>query len=210
MENKNIVNYIFEVGVLSKELHNGMKLIGATNIDSVAEHALRAAQIGYILTVMENEKHALGLSPERVASILVFHDNGEVRIGDLHKVASRYIDSHEAEEKAFFEQSEVLPEKAKEELRKYFKEIEDRTTKEGIIAKDADWLEVAFAAKEQYDLGNGLAMDWIDNVGKAIETDSAKELFGVMKETRFTEWWTGLKKMLYKKLDNTEIIHGEK
>ena len=97
-----------------------------------------------------------------------------------------------------------------EQQKKYFKEIEDRTTKEGIIAKDADWMEVAFAAKEQYDLGNGLAMDWIDNVGKAIETDSAKELFKTMKETRFTEWWTGLKKMLYKKLDNTEIIHGEK
>ncbi|MFA5232538.1 MAG: YfbR-like 5'-deoxynucleotidase [Candidatus Paceibacterota bacterium] len=210
MNKKDIVNYIFEMGILSKELHNGMKLIGVDNLHSIGEHALRAAQIGYILTVLENKKHNLNLSPERVASILVFHDNGEVRIGDLHKIASRYIDSRQAEENAFLDQADLLPEEAKKEITKYFKEIEERTTKEGVIAKDADWLENAFEAKEHYDLGNQLAMDWINNVGAALETDSAKEIFETMKETRFTDWWTGLKKILYKKLDGTEISHGEK
>lgn len=207
---KNIVNYIFEMGVLSREMHNGMKLIGVSNLDSIAEHALRAAQIGYILTVLENEKHNLNLSPERVASILIFHDNGEARIGDFHKVASRYINSHEGEKKAFLDQASLLPDKIKNEVVGYFDEIEERTTKEGIIAKDADWLENAFKAKEHYDLGNSLAMDWINNVGKAIETDSAKEILSAMKETKFTDWWMGLKKMLYRKLDGKEIIHEEK
>ena len=210
MDKKDIVNYIFEMGMLSKELHNGMKLIGVTNLHSIGEHALRAAQIGYILTILENEKHNLNLSPERVASILIFHDNGEVRIGDLHKVASRYIDSKEAEKNAFTDQVELLPEKAKNEIANYFIEIEERTTKEGIIAKDADWLEAAFSAKEHYDLGNTLAIDWVTNVGKAIETDSAKGIFEEMTKTRFTDWWTGLKKMLYKKIDGTTISHGEK
>lgn len=198
------------MGMLSKELHNGMKFIGASDIHSVGEHVLRAAQIGYILTVLENKKHDLQLSPERVASILIFHDNGEVRIGDLHKIASRYIDSREAEKKAFSDQAELLPEEAKKEITKYFEEIEERTTAEGVIAKDADWLETAFSAKEQYDLGNTLAMDWINNVGRALETESAKEIFKVMEETRFTDWWTGLKKILYKKLDGTDISHREK
>jgi putative hydrolases of HD superfamily len=206
---KNIVNYIFEIGVLKRERHNGFKLIGIDNLDSVAEHALRAAQIGYILTVLENKKHGTEISPEKVASILVFHDNGEVRIGDLHRVAAKYIDSREAERNAFADQVKYLPEEFKYLVR-YFEEIEERNTKEGIIAKDADWLEAAFSAKEYYDLGNELAMDWINNVGLALETESAKEIFKEMKETRFTDWWTGLKKSLYKKLDGTDISHGEK
>ncbi|MFA5714450.1 MAG: HD domain-containing protein [Candidatus Paceibacterota bacterium] len=207
---KNIVDYIFEAGVLKRERHNGFKLIGIDDPDSVAEHALRAAQIGYILTFLENKKYGTDLSPEKVASILIFHDNGEVRIGDLHKIASRYIDSKEAEKTAFTEQAGRLPEEIRNRIVKYFEEIEERNTKEGVIAKDADWLEVAFMAKEYYDLGNELAMDWINNVGKALETESAKEIFKEMKEVRFTDWWTGLKKMLYKKLDGTDIFHGEK
>jgi len=206
---KNIINYIFEVGVLKREKHNGFKLIGVDNLGSVAEHALRAAQIGYILTVLENEKHGLNLSPEKVASILIFHDNGEARIGDLHKVASRYIDSKEAEQKAFTEQAERLPEKMKDSLLEYYDEFENRNTKEGIIAKDADWLEAAFSAKEYYDLGNTLAMDWILNVEKALETDSSKEIIRKMKETRFTDWWVNLKKMLYKKIDGNYVEHGK-
>jgi putative hydrolase of HD superfamily len=207
---KNIANYIFEVGMLSKEKHNGFKLVGASNLPSVSEHALRAAQIGYLLTILENEKHNSNLNPERVCSMLVFHDNGEARIGDLHKVATRYIDSSKAEALAFEEQSNNLPKKAKDAIVKYFKETEERNTKEGIIAKDADWLETAFSAKELYDLGNKLAMDWIDNVEKALETDSAKELIKTMKAVKFTDWWIGLKKVLYKKSNGEEIIHGEK
>lgn len=207
---KNIVNYIFEMGVLSKEKHNGFKLIGVDNLRSVGEHALRAAQIGYLLTVLENKRNGSELSPERVCSILVFHDNGEIRIGDLHKVASRYINSQAAEKSSFEDQVENLPEEARLELIKYFNEIEERTTKEGIIAKDADWLESAFSAKELYDLGNSLAMDWITNVEKGVETDSAKEIIKEMKNTRFTDWWVGLKKILYKKINGEEIIHGDK
>lgn len=207
---KDIVNYIFEISILKKEKHNGFKLIGVKDPDSVAEHALRASQIGYILTVLENEKNETNINPEKVASILIFHDNGEARIGDLHKVASRYIDSSEAEERAFKEQSELLPLSIKKDIDAYFQQFEKRNTKEGIIAKDADWLEAAFTAKEHYDLGNKLAMDWINNVEKALETESAKEVLKEMKNTRFTDWWTDLKKMLYKKIDGTKIFHGEK
>ena len=206
---KNIVNYIFEIGVLKREKHNGFKLLGVDNLGSVAEHALRAAQIGYILTVLENEKHGTDISPEKVASMLIFHDNGEVRIGDLHKVASRYIDSKEAEQTAFVEQTERLPENMAKTLLEYYSEFENRNTKEGIIAKDADWLESAFSAKEHYDLGNTLAIDWILNVEKALETDSAKEMIKEMKETRFTDWWVNLKKMLYKKMDGNYVEHGK-
>jgi putative hydrolase of HD superfamily len=202
---KNIVNYFFELGILRKEDHDGLKLIGVSDLDSVAEHALRAAQIGYILTVLENQRRHLKLNPEKVAAIILFHDNGEIRIGDLHRVASKYIDSRNAEKAAFGEQCERLPAKVKKKLLEYFEEIEKRNTPEGVIAKDADWLEQAFVAKEYYDLGNKLAMAWIENVEKALETGSAKKIIREMKKTRFTDWWTGLPKNLYTKIDGAEI-----
>lgn len=161
----------------------------------MAEHALRAAQIGYILAVMEGDAN-----PETVAAILVVHDNAEARIGDHHKVTARYINAKEAEEKAFAEQLEGTGEILEKKWLDYFSTYENRDTKEGIIAKDADWLEMAFQAKEYIDQGYKSAADWINNIEKAIETKSAKLILKEMKKTEFTDWWQDLKKMTYKKL----------
>jgi putative hydrolases of HD superfamily len=195
MEIKKIVNFIFELGQLKKQARTGWWLAGVKDPSSVAEHALRAAQIGYILAMTE------GVNPESVASILIMHDNVEARTGDQNKVTARYIDASKSEQQALNEQSENLGEEISEKLKQYFNEFEKRNTKEGIIARDADWLEAAFQAKEYVDLGYSSAQNWIDNVEKAIETESAKKLLAAMKETKFTDWWKDLKKMTYQKLE---------
>ncbi len=190
-----MVNFIFELNQLKRQYHSGFQLAGIKNPDSVAEHAWRSAQIGYILAVME------GLdNPEKVAAMVLIHDNGEARVGDQHKLAARYFDINQAEHKAFGDQLEMLGSKVKEKWQEYFNEFENRNTKEGIIAVDANWLEVAFQAKEYVDLGNEAAQDWINNVEKALETESAKKLLQEMKNVKFTDWFNGLKKMTYKKI----------
>jgi putative hydrolases of HD superfamily len=194
MEIKKVVNFIFELGQLKKQARTGWWLAGVKDPSSVAEHALRAAQIGYILAVME------GANSESVASILIMHDNVETRMGDQNKVTARYINASESEQQALNEQSENLGEEISKKLKQYFNEFEKRNTKEGIIARDADWLEAAFQAKEYVDFGYSSAQNWIDNVEKAIETESAKKLLAAMKETKFTDWWKDLKKMTYEKL----------
>lgn len=195
MNIKGIVNFIFELNQLKRLTHNGWKLAGVEYPDSIAEHVLRAAQIGYILAVMEGD-----VNPEKVASILIIHDNAEARIGDQNKVAARYYSNRNAEKIAFSDQVDNLEKENKEKWERYFSEFEKRNTKEGIIAKDADWLEQAFQAKEYIDSGYAAAQDWINNVEKAIETESAKKLIQEMKKVKFTDWWQGLKKMTYKKL----------
>lgn len=195
MKTKNIVNFIFEVAQLKRQRHSGFKLAGVKNPSTVAEHVMRAAQIGYILAVMEGNAN-----PEKVASLVLFHDNGEARIGDQHKVASRYFNNQAAEIKAISEQLDSLGAELGEKLKKYFLEYEQRTTSEGIIAKDADWLEQAFQAKEYIDIGYKATQDWINNIEKALETKSAKKLLAEMKRTEFTDWWQELKKMTYQKL----------
>lgn len=195
MNLKKVVNFIFEINQLKRQRHSGFKLSGVKNPDTVAEHVLRAAQIGYILAVMEGD-----VNPERVASIIMVHDNGEARIGDQNKVSARYFSTEEAEHAAFKEQLENMGDEIQKKWYKYFEEFEERNTKEGIIAKDADWLEQAFQAKEYADLGYKSTLNWISNVEKAVETESAKKIIQEMKKTEFTDWWKGLKKMTYKKL----------
>lgn len=199
MSIKNTVNFIFELGKLKREKQSGFYLAGIKDPGTIAEHIMRAAQIGYILAEMEG-----GVNPEKVSAMILIHDNAESRTGDQTKVAARYFSKKEAEQKAFLEQLENLEESIKAKWLEYFKEFEERNTREGIIAKDADWLETAFQAKEYVDLGYESAQDWINNVEKALETNSAKMLLAEMKKTKFTDWWSGLKKMTYKKISENK------
>jgi putative hydrolase of HD superfamily len=194
---KNTVNFIFELNQLKRQKHSGFTLVGVNEPNSVASHVWRAAQIAYILATMENNP-----SPEKVATMVLIHDNGEARIGDQHKVASRYFNNSEAEAQAFSDQLNNLEMNVKNKWQQYFNEFENRNTPEGIIAKDADWLETAFQAKEYLELGCESAIDLINNVEKAVETKSAKLIIKEMKKTKFTDWWHGLKKMTYKKLSH--------
>lgn len=80
--------------------------------------------------------------------------------------------------------------------------MRERNTKEGIIAKDADWLEQAIQAKVYMETGYKGAEDIINNVGAALETDSAKEILAEIRKNPdfLNSWWQGLKKMTYQKL----------
>ena len=195
MDIERVTKFIFEINQLKFKKQSGWYLSGIKNPPSVAEHVMRAAQIGYILAIMEGDAN-----PEKVASILLVHDNGEARIGDQDKIAARYYEKNDAEMSAFSEQIQNLGEKIEKNWQQYFEEFEKRKTKEGMVAKDADWLEVAFQAKEYLDLGCQSAEDWIGNVEKALETESAKKIISEMKKINFTDWWKGLKKMTYEKI----------
>ncbi len=189
MNFEKICDYIFELNTLKKFHHSGTKLAGVRVPDTIAEHAYRAAIIGYILAKAEKA------NPDKVALICLMHDNAETRITDLHKVARRYIDASKPEKNAYKDQLKNLPKELADLFYKNFLEYEDRTSKEGIIARDADMMETAFQAKEYLDLGYKACHDWISNVEKCIKTKSAKQMLRAMKKKPFTDWWRGLKKI---------------
>lgn len=193
---KNISNFFAEIGNLSRIKRSGYTLAGVKDPETIAEHITRAAQIAYILAFLE------GANPEKTAAIVLFHDNGEIRVGDQHKVASRYFNISKAENDAFDEQMKNLPEKLKMRVVNLRNEFEKRNTKEGIVARDADWLESAIEAKEYEQQGFKIMKKWIENVEKALETKSAKDLLKYIKkeEDFLNSWWQGLKKMTYQKL----------
>lgn len=118
-----IVHRIFEALHLKRIKHEGVRLMGVEYPDSVAEHSCNAAQIGYILA------HMAGADANKVAAMLIRHDMAETRIGDLHKVATRYIhDKKQAELQVMKEQYADMP--GEEDLHALFREYEARTTLE--------------------------------------------------------------------------------
>jgi len=179
--------FLFELGMLKRIQREGWKLLGITNEESIADHSLRAAQIGFILAKLEGYKN-----PETICTMLVFHDISECRIGDIHKVANRYI--HVNEKQVVEEQLNQL-EDIGDAISTLWDEVENQKTKAGIIAKDADLIEMVVTAlelKKKY----GVTIDnWIENTKKRLKTESAKQLLIQLISMNPHGWWQGLKKL---------------
>lgn len=184
MNIKSIVNFIFELGQLKRIRHEGWRIIGVDNPETVAAHCLRAAQIGYLLAIMEGYKN-----PYEVVTAVVFKDIGECRLGDIHRTASRYIKNvKEFEEQAIQEQLTPIPE-IKKDIYRLWNETDFRKTVMGTIAKDANMLEMAFTAQELIDQGNIGATQWRDNFKTVLRTKSALILFKELGELGSNNWW---------------------
>lgn len=184
MNPKAITTLMFELSQLRRIKHEGLRLAGIEDPISVAAHSLRAAQIGYFLAKMER------VDPKTITTMLVFHDMGECRTGDLHKVAASYVKKDELQ--AVKDQLEPLSEK---ELLELWQQQEEASTPEGIVAQDADWLEAAFTAKEYIEKGYKRMENWIKNVENALRTTSAKQLIKELQTMHSTDWWRDLKKL---------------
>lgn len=186
---RQIVNYFFEINVLKRMKRSGSWIAGIQTPDSIAEHAFRTAQIGYVLAELENADSA------KVTLMCLFHDNAEVRIGDHHKIMARYFETAEAEKKATWEQLLNLPEKVAKKIENFSDEFMERKTTEAIIAKDADLLELALQSKEYLELGYEGKQNWLNNIEKSLKTKTAKQIFKAIKKGSLNDWWQGLKKL---------------
>jgi putative hydrolase of HD superfamily len=184
-----IVNFIFEINNMKRFEHCGSKFAGVKHPDSLAEHVFRTTQIAYILARLEGLDDSQLL---RVLEIALFHDNGEVRVGDFHKIASKYIDSDEAEQKAYEDQLSQLPAEVSARLQEILVKYNQKEKSiEYIIAKDADLLETVFQAKEYMELGYPTSR-WIENAEQYLTTTNAKEILKFMKTKSLGDWWNDL------------------
>jgi len=124
--------------------------------------------------------------------MLVFHDMAECRIGDLHRVAQRYI---QVDEKRVV-QDQVKPlNNIGVDLLNIWKKFEYPQDKAGLIAKDADLLEMALTAWEYYKKGYHSTQDWIDTISISLKTHSAKKILECIIKNDPVTWWKSLKKL---------------
>jgi len=175
-----IVRFVFELAVLRLLDRSGWLNIGEKK-EQLSHHKLRASQLAFILAKMEGHEN-----PHYVATLLTFHDIEEVRTGDPNLVAVRYvtIDKRRAVEEQTRSMGVIG-----ESILEMWIEVEERKTPAGIIAYDADKLEMAFSARELVARGNPGAQAWIDDVASRLKTDSAKRLFDEMKSASPDDWW---------------------
>lgn len=179
---KKIVNLIFEAFHLKHVKHEWVRLAGVQFPDSVAEHSLNAAQIWYILAKME------WADANKVATMLIWHDIWETRIWDMHKIWSRYFENKkDVEKRVIADQFSDFD--FAQDLLSDLDEYNTRSTLEWNIAKDADYLEMAFQAKIYVEQWYSAAQDWIDNVWWALKTGAAKQVRAQMIKQQSTDRW---------------------
>ncbi len=133
-----------------------------------------------------------GVDSAKVVCMLTFHEAGEARIGDINYTAKLYLDKDGAERRVVEDQTSLLPPEIGQRILGWYHEMEERTTREGIIAKDADYLELAFQARIYQMQGNALMDTWLDNLVLTLKTESAKKLFALLRETSPYEWCRSL------------------
>ena len=176
---KNIVNFLFEVGMLKKTPRTGYQFLGSGN-ESVADHSFRMTIIGYILA-----GEIPGADRNKTVLMCLFHDLHEARTGDNNYVNKRYntIDekkatSHMTAGLSFGDEITVLTE-----------EFNRGDSIEASIAKDADQIDLILELKQQKDLGNKYADDWLYYAKKRLINDKSKEMVEEILQTDHTEWW---------------------
>ncbi len=177
--NKAVVNFLFEVGALSKTPRSAFFFLGSGQ-QSVSEHLTRTAYVGYVLATLEKD-----VDSSKVLQMCLFHDLAEARTSDLNYVHQKYTVSDEFA--AIKELMDTLEFGGK--ILDVLNEYKKRKSKEAILAKDADNIEWLLTLKEQVDIGNKRAVSWLPSAVKRLRTDVAKNLAKVILGTKSDDWW---------------------
>jgi|SRR3989344_1319283 len=178
-ELKPIINFLFETGILAKTPRSGFHFLG-TGEQSVAEHTHRAVYIGYALSQMTP-----GVDHARVLKMCLLHDLPEARTTDLNYLHQKYAEAKT--EKAITDLVSSVP--FGEDLKSILAEYETRESEESKLAKDADTLEWIFSLKEQLDIGNQRAKEWIEIAKKRLKTTAGKSLGEEVVKIDSNDWW---------------------
>ncbi|MCX6796852.1 MAG: HD domain-containing protein [Candidatus Doudnabacteria bacterium] len=175
----NIVNFLFEAGILSKTPRSFYNLLG-NGQQSVAEHLNRVCFVGFVLAKMVPEANE-----NKIIKMCLFHDLAEARTSDLNYVHQKYAVADEG--KALAELANTLP--FGQEILDLIDERNNGKTLESQLAKDADQIEFLLSLKEQTDTGNSRAESWIPSAVKRLKTESAGQLAEIILKTKSDDWW---------------------
>jgi len=176
---EDVVNFLFEVGMLRKTPRTGFQFLGSGN-ESVAEHTLKTIFIGYTLCKLED-----GVNELRVLKMCLAHDLPEARTGDMNYVYKKYVTVDE--EKAVSDLTKTLS--FGDDIKSVIEEFNRKKTRESLIAHDADQLSLIFQLKEYEDLGNKYSKEWMAFAIRRLHTDTAKKMADTIARTDSAGWW---------------------
>jgi putative hydrolase of HD superfamily len=135
-----------------------------------------------------------GVDPYKSVVMALFNDIHESRINDLHKMGHYYIDFKDAEKKVFKDQVTELDLSVRSVLEKMRHDYDGQTTKESIVARDADILECLLQAKEYYDRGHTGAKIFFKRAPDYLKTKSAQAMWATIEKWDSHLWWQNVVK----------------
>ncbi len=180
---KEIANFLFEVGMLSKTPRSGFQFLGSGR-ESVAEHICRTIFVGYALSKLEKEE-GKGIDEQKLLKMCLLHDLPETRTGDMNYVNKKYVAVDE--KKAVKDLADTLFFGG--EIEAITNEFNGRETRVSLLAHDADQLSLILQLKEYGDLGNKYSQEWISYALRRLCTETAKKLAAEILATDSSEWW---------------------
>lgn len=173
-----ITDFLNECGMLRKTPRTGYQFLGSGS-ENVAEHSFRTAVIGHILALRA------GADVARTTYMCLFHDLHEARTGDFNYVNRIYNKS----ERTMALKHATGGTGLEEDVLGYWEELEEATSLEAKLAQDADQLDFILNLKEEADLGNKYAQEWLDIAVQRVRTEWGIELARTIAETDHKDWW---------------------
>lgn len=164
-----LAGFGYELGLLKRVRRSGWWHVGVRDPESVAEHTMRAAQLAALIAAEE------GADPTRAAFLALWHDSQETRTGDLPHTATAYLTKPDPRQ-ITADQTEHLPERSREFVRRAVDEYESRETLEARCAKDADKLEMLLQAVEYRETGVARTGGWIESACKDLRTETGRRI----------------------------------
>ncbi len=165
--------------------------------ESNADHSFRVAFLSMVLA------EELGLDVDKCAKLAIMHEFGEISGGDLTP------EERVEKKKIIDEQGKVLKQ-IMIEMRgeKYYEmwiESEKTLSKEGILVKDVDRLEMCLQALEYEEKYSYELQEFYDSTKKLLVLDLPKQIFKKILELRPKD----LEKIKAKKLKKGKIVFSE-
>lgn len=171
--------YLFEIGIHAKTPRSGFWNLGSGH-QSLAEHTHRTVHAGLVLATLAGD-----VDVNKVLQMCLFHDLAEGRTGDLNYVHQQYAHADEALVLEHIQQNVPFGDR----IKIIHEEYTARVTKESLLAKDADNIELLLSLKEQKDLGNPQVDRWLEGYLERFKTEEGRHLGETILQTNMSDWW---------------------
>lgn len=177
-----LARFAYELGHLKRSARTGWWMAGVSHPESVAEHTMRTALLGFVMAEIE------GADAARTAVLCLFHDIAETRTGDIPRMGKEYLRATPARE-VTADQVRDLPAEAAAAVMGVVDEYEAQETAEARLAHDADRLECLVQAREYQEQGYEQVTAWIETSQADLRSVTAQQLAAACLEASPGDWW---------------------
>ncbi len=177
-----VIDFFYELGLLKRSRRTGWWTAGIKDPETIAEHSLRTAIVGYVLAELD------GADAGKTAVMCLLHDSQETRTGDIPSVSKLYVKAA-PNGQVTDDQTSGFPDRLRSTIVELIDEYERRESLEARLAHDADKLELVLQSREYAAQGSYNTSDWLANSMDALTTSVAKDLATLACQVSPENWW---------------------